>query len=228
MQEMAKVRVAFQILNDGETMPPTFQQIRCHLVFNVKMKDFCRKAQFVARGHMTKAPVTLMFASIVSRESVCIALTLAALNDLKVKTADVENAYLTIPVTKKIWCILGSEFGDDAGKTAIIVRSLYGLKSARAAFRKHLADCMMHLGWQSCRADQDLWLKPEVRPEDGHKYYAYALLYVNDILVVHHHAEQCLKEIDHFFKMKPGSIGDPDYYLGAKLHPTILPNGVTA
>ena len=222
------MRVAFQILDDGKTVPPTFQQIWCHLVFDVKMEDFRRKARFVAGGHMTKTPATLTYASIVSRESVCIALTLAALNDLEVKTADIENAYLTAPVTKKIWCILGPEFGDDAGKTAIIVRSLYGLKSAGAAFRNHLADCMQHLGWQPCRADQDLWFKPEVRPEDGHKYYAYALLYVDNILVMHHNAEHCLKEIDRFFKMKKGSIGDPDYYLGAKLHPTILPNGVTA
>ena len=28
--------------------------------------------------------------------------------------------------------------------------------------------------------------------------------------------------------MKPGSIGDPDFYLGAKLRPIELPDGVTA
>jgi hypothetical protein len=75
-----------------------------------------------------------------------------------VKAADIENAYLTAPVNEKIWCTLGSEFGSEAGKRAIVVRSLYGLKSAGAAFRNHLADCMRHLGWQSCMADQDLWL----------------------------------------------------------------------
>ena len=35
---------------------------------------------------------------------------------------------------------VGPEFGDEAGRTAIIVRSLYGLKSAGASFRNHLAD----------------------------------------------------------------------------------------
>ena len=44
---------------------------------------------------MSEAPKTLTYASIVLRESVRIALTLAALNDLEVKTADIENAYLT-------------------------------------------------------------------------------------------------------------------------------------
>ena len=77
--------------------------------------------------------------SVVSRESVRIALTLAALNDLEVKTADIENAYLTAPVSEKIWTVLGPEFGDDQGKRAIVVRALYGLKSAGASFRNHLA-----------------------------------------------------------------------------------------
>ena len=90
----------------------------------MKIEDFRQKARFVVGGHLTKTPATITFASVVSRESVRIALTLAALNDLDVKTADIENAYLTAPVSEKIWCYLGPEFGDDKGKKAIIVRSL--------------------------------------------------------------------------------------------------------
>jgi hypothetical protein len=36
-----------------------------------------------------------------------VALTLAALNDLDVKMADIENAYLTEPITEKVWDVLG-------------------------------------------------------------------------------------------------------------------------
>ena len=137
-------------------------------------------------------------------------MTLAALNNLEVKTADIENADLTAPVTEQIWTKMGPEFGSDAGQLTIIVRSLYGLKSAGALFRNHLAGCMQHLGWTSCIADMDVWYKAETRPEDGHKYYAYALLYVDDVLMAHHDALTALREIDKFFKMKEGSIGDPD------------------
>jgi hypothetical protein len=35
-------------------------------------------------------------------------------------------------------------------------------------------------------------------------------------------------ELDKFFQMKPGSIGDPDIYLGAKLQQVQLDNGVFA
>jgi hypothetical protein len=94
-------------------------------------------------------------------------LTLAALNDLEVKISDIKNAYLTAPFSEKI-----AKFGANAGKLSIVVLSLYGLKSAGASFQNHVADCMQHLGWELCVADQDLWMKAEIRPNDGHKYYA--------------------------------------------------------
>ncbi len=46
---------------------------------------------------MTNAPATVMHTSVVSREIVSIALTVAALNALKVTTADIMNAYITVP-----------------------------------------------------------------------------------------------------------------------------------
>ena len=70
---------------------------------------------------MTTAPSAVTYASVVSRESVRIALTLAALNDLEVKCGDVLNAYITAPVKEKVWTILGLEHDEDAGKKAIIV-----------------------------------------------------------------------------------------------------------
>ncbi len=104
---------------------------------------------------MTDAPATTTFVSVVSRETVRIALTLAGLNDLQVEVSDIENAYITAPCSEKIWTVLGPDFGSDAGKSAIVVRALYGLKSASASFRNHLADCMTHLGFTPCLADPD-------------------------------------------------------------------------
>ncbi len=85
-------------------------------------------------GHWTKAPATITYASVVSHETVRLALTFASLNDLEVKVGDVLNAYITAPVKEKVWTILGPEFGHDSGKSAIRVRALYRLKSAGAAF----------------------------------------------------------------------------------------------
>jgi hypothetical protein len=195
-KEMRNVRVAFRILPKGETAPGGYKKIPCHMIFDIKMTDFSRKARLVAGGHVTEAPAAMTYASVVSRETVRIALTIAALNSLDVKTGDVMNAYITAPVTEKVWTILGPEFGDtECGLHAVIVRALYGLKSAGAAFRAHLSSFMRHMGFTSCKADPDLWYKAETNPVDNSRYYAYILCYVDDILVMHHDPTTVLKEI---------------------------------
>ena len=139
---MKNVKVAFKILNDGEMAPRYHQFVKCHMIFNIKMDNFRRNARLVAGGHMITEPAAVTYASVVSRETVCITLTLAALNDLEVKYGDVLNAYITAPVKEKIWNYLGPEHGNNEGKKAIIVRALYGLKSSGAAFRAHLCEFM--------------------------------------------------------------------------------------
>ena len=97
------------------------------------------------------------------------------------------NAYITAPITEKVWTVLGPEFGDDeCCLHAIIIRALYGLKSAGAAFRAHLSSFMRKMGYTSCKADPDLWFKAETNPYDSARYYAYILCYVDDILVMNH------------------------------------------
>lgn len=68
-------------------------------VFGIKM-DFIRKARMCARGDQTAPPETLTYVSVVSRESVRIAFTAAALNDLDIKMFDVGNAYLNAPTAE--------------------------------------------------------------------------------------------------------------------------------
>ena len=93
---------------------------------------------------------------------------LAALNDLQVKAGDVLNAYITAPCKEKVWTVLGPEFGPDAGTSAIIMRALYGLKSAGAAFRAHLASFMCQMGYTSCKANPNQWYKGETQPDDNY------------------------------------------------------------
>jgi hypothetical protein len=69
----------------------------CHLVFDIKF-DFTQKARFVANPHGAGGHAVQNFdylsvntyASVVLRESICIALTLAALNDLEILSADIQ------------------------------------------------------------------------------------------------------------------------------------------
>ena len=108
------------------------------MIFDVKMLDsdglFRRNARYVDGGHTTKTPVDLTYASVVSRDLVCIALILAALNVLEILACDIQNAYLTAQRRENIWTVSGPEFGSYIGKIFIIKMGLYGLKSSGAAF----------------------------------------------------------------------------------------------
>ncbi len=104
------------------------KEIKCHIVFDVKM-DFTRKTRFVAGGHMTDAPSSLTYSSVVSRESVKIVFLIAALNGLDIISCDIGNAYLNAPCREKIWFIAGPECRPNlVGQPCKLVRALYGLK----------------------------------------------------------------------------------------------------
>ena len=70
------------------------------MVFNMKMEDFRGKARVVAGGHMAEAPATIAYASVMSRETVRIALMIATLSDLEVESGDILNAFIQAPVKK--------------------------------------------------------------------------------------------------------------------------------
>ena len=80
----------------------------------------------VASGHVTDVPHSLTSSSVVSRDSVRIAFTIAALNGLKVLGCDIQNAYLTAPTLEKVWTVARAEFGSEKGKIRLIVRALCG------------------------------------------------------------------------------------------------------
>ena len=113
------------------------------MIFDIKIgENFRRKACLVAGGHTTDAPATLTYSSVVSRDSVWIALTIAALNGLEVMACNIQNAYLTANCREKIWTRAGPEFGSESGTIKLICKALYGLKSLGAAFRAHLAETL--------------------------------------------------------------------------------------
>jgi hypothetical protein len=96
-KEMNNATVAFKMLDEGEEIPPAYKYIDCHIIFDVKMESFRQKARLVVGGHMTGVPLVPTYASAVLRESVRIALTIAALNDLDILASNVQNAYITTP-----------------------------------------------------------------------------------------------------------------------------------
>ena len=223
-KEMKKIKDAMTLYDgtedDARKKLIGFQKINCHIIFDVKMEGLTRKARFVAGGHMTEAPKSMTFASVVTRESVRIAFLVAALNDLHIEAADVTNAYLWADCREKIYFIAGPEFGDMRGRVLIIRKALYGLKSSGAAWRSLFASTLRELGYKPTRADPDVWLRPARKP-DGFEYYEMVLVYVDDILHLSHHRRieenKTMQAVGRIYDLKPGSTGKPSRYLGANV-----------
>ena len=156
-------------------MPAGYAKIGLHMVFDIKLgENFRHKARLVAGGHKTTVDPVLTFSSVVSRDSVRILFLVAALNDLDVKSCDIQNAYITADNREKRYVIAGPEFGSDKGKVFIVRKALYGLKSAGGAFwgllRQHLGQEGMN--FVPSKADPDVWMRPNVK-KDGTQYYEY-------------------------------------------------------
>ena len=91
------------------------------MAFDIKMDGkFTRKARYVADGHKTDPPTSLTYASVVSRESVRLALLIAGLNDLEVWSADIEGAYLQAPCSEKLYMLATDEFKEEKGCVFIV------------------------------------------------------------------------------------------------------------
>jgi hypothetical protein len=214
-KEVKNVMCAFKFLAQGDSPPIGYKKIPCHMVFDIKM-DFTRKARFVAGGHTTDPPSSLTYSSVVSRDSVRIALLVVALNNLDILAADIGNAYINAEAREKVYFIAGNEFGEARkGQTIIITRALYGLKSSGAAWRAHMAETLHSLGYTSSLADPDVWYRAECKP-NGFEYYGYVLVYVDDILVISHAPKGTMESIAKFYRLKDG-YASPTRYLGATI-----------
>jgi len=218
-KEMEAVRIAFEVQDADVKHLPGYKKIPWHIIWDVKM-DFTRKARYVAGGHRTDPPKVLTYSSVVSRESVRMALFVAALNDLGVRLTDIGNAYLTAATTERCYVVAGDEFGPELkGRILKIVRALYGLKLAGAAFHAHLASILRHImGFTPCEADPDVWMRPAQKP-DGTLYYKYVLCYVDDVLIISMDLDGIADELKEHFVLK--EVLDPvikcECYLGATI-----------
>jgi hypothetical protein len=80
------------------------------MIFDVN-QDLTRKARLVAGGHQTKLSQESVYSSVVMRDSVRIAFTMAAVNFSQVLSGDVQNAYLNAQTAERCYCIAWPEFG---------------------------------------------------------------------------------------------------------------------
>ena len=234
-KEMAKAQVAYKQV-EGNPSPEDvrknkvdalrgFQEIINHMIFDIKM-DFTRKARYVAGGHLTDAPTSLTYSSVVGRDSVKIAFMLAAHNDLELLSCDIGNAYLNAPCREKIWFVGGPETGpENQGKVLTLERALYGLKTSGASWRSMFSKFIINdLKFKPTSADPDVYLRRAKR-EDGTEYYEMLLVYVDDVLCISEDPMTIMKMIGDRFDIKNNEIIPPKMYLGGGIEKRPVLNG---
>jgi len=52
---------------------------------------------------------------------------------------------------------------------------------------------------------------------NGDTYWEYALCYVDDILIISHNPQEAMDYLSSKYKLKEGSVKEPDSYLGADI-----------
>ena len=68
---------------------------------------------------------------------------------------------------------------------------------------------LQHIGFESCQADPDVWMRPGIKP-NGDKYWEYVLCYVNDILVISHDPSAIMKDLQDHDTLKEDSVKEPN------------------
>ena len=130
---MDKILLAFKVLEEDEWVPAGWHKVTDHLIWDMRM-NFTWKVRKVLDGHKTH-----ILAGVVSRESVRITFTYAALSGLDGCAGEIHNAYLQAPSSQWDYIICSPEFClEIVGRVAFIHRALCGGKSAGKDFRNHL------------------------------------------------------------------------------------------
>ena len=111
-----------------------------------------------------------------------------ARDNLGIITGDVANAFINAATKEKIYCTAGLEFGDKFGRTVIIKKALYGLKSSANAWHGVLSDFIRALGFVPTQYNEDIWIRQR-ETKDG---YDYICTHVDDFMIIARNSQQWL------------------------------------
>ena len=98
----------------------------------------------------------------------------------------------------------------------VVKMALCELKPSGAAFRAKLASLLHNIKYTPSKSDPGVWMRPAIK-SDGTEYYEYALVYVDDVLVISCIPMKTIEVIKFVFKLKRDKAEPPDMYLGASL-----------
>ena len=69
-----------------------------------------------------------------------------------------------------------------------------------------LAQTLIDIGYVPSKSDPEVWLKAETKP-DGTEYYAYVLVYIDDVLHLQHDHHNFMNRLAQVYRLKDVSEG---------------------
>lgn len=191
----------------GKTIPDGHKKIRVHLVYDVK-HDGRHKARLVADGHLTDIPTESVYSGVVSLRGIRLLTFISELNGLDLWATDIGNAYLEAHTKEKVCILAGPEFGKREGHILVIQKALYGLRTSGLRWHERFADCLRTEGFTPCKAEPDIWMRP------NGDVYEYIAVYVDDLAIAMVRPKEFTQLLIDKYKFKLKGTGPISFHLG--------------
>ena len=129
---------------------------------------------------------TALFAPTAKMDSIRLLFTIIAILDLEVMSADISTAFLTsdLDIAQWIYCPDGFEHVIPPGFCALLVKSMYGLKSSPALFRGELDEHLReHCKFTATKSDPCFYVRRGPKRRDGSQDICLICTVVDDLII---------------------------------------------
>lgn len=176
-KSLAEHQVFIEI--DPSMLSPGTNIVKCRYILKRKANGRY-KARLVAKGFSQKLGVDYnkTFAPVVSKASLRILLSLAAVHDWEIHQLDVKTAFLYGELKEDIYVEAPDGLGYPAKTILKLNKSLYGLKQAPREWNSAINRWLVSQGWKRLSTDRGVYIHTAV---DG--TLSYLALYVDDMLI---------------------------------------------
>jgi len=201
-------------------LPSDKKAIGCKWVFRIKRepsgKIVKHKARLVAKGFTQRPGEDYFetFAPVARKESINVALALAAEQDLVIENVDVDTAFLYVEVKEEIYMDQPDGFEDaqQPNKKCLLRKALYGTKQAAREWNNRLNAHLQEQGFTRSAADLCVYVK-----RSEHEF-SLIIIHVDDLMLfarTQEHIDDIKRMIKSEFSIK--ELGPLKYCLGIEV-----------
>jgi hypothetical protein len=183
----------FGIGNVGDECPVGYQEIKLKIVYTNSPEGLL-KARCCAVGCGVDSGNLNRYFCVVDHTHARAVMTVALANGLQIKVVDVKSAYVTCRAQEKVWVrALPREFGEHAGKAAIVEGNLYGLNTAGAVWSLSCRAQLQKMGFTKSPHDGAVYYR-RILTEKGPQY-EYICTFVDDLILMSSRMDGLVKEL---------------------------------